>query len=229
MDYNPIYIMYATIIVIIIVLIDHLFFRKEAIITRKLKNKKGLKVSEVQNGNYITFKGKVVAGTSLLKAKLSNRSCVCYSVQLQEYSTENSYWSTASEQNIYQQFFLDVDGAYIMIVPNLMLYDANESYFSMENQKSPEKLDGLPFSFKYTLKEYEEDGYDWKANKKKYLRFREGIIEVGEIVVVKGIAQWKTINEEIEGYSGSKILTLTGTKKHKLIITGITKVVNKTN
>lgn len=51
---------------------------------------------------------------------------------------------------------------------------------------------------------------------------------VGETIAVKGMAQWKAINQEIEGYKGSKILTLTGTKRNKLIITDISNVVNKT-
>lgn len=111
-------------------LIDHVFFRKEAVIQRKLKNKKDLKTSEVKDGDYITFKGKVVAGTSLLNAKLSDRGCVCYCVQLQTYSSENSYWHTESEQIVYQQFFLDVDGEYIIIQPNQIHRDNNKIYFS---------------------------------------------------------------------------------------------------
>ena len=55
----------------------------------------------------------------------------------------------------------------------------------------------------------------------KTLRYREGIIEEGEAIAVKGLAQWKTLSEPIEGYSYSKLLTLTGDKKHKLIITDV--------
>ena len=228
MENNPIYILYLTIVVIIYLLIDHLFFRKEAVIKRKLKNKKDLKISEVKDGDYITFKGKVVAGTSLLNAKLSNQKCVYYCVQLQTYSSENTFWHTESEEHVYQQFFLDVNGEYIIIQPDQIYRDYNKIYATMEDQKPPESLENFLYNFKYILQEYEKDGYDWKANKKKYLRFREGTIEVDETIAVKGIAQWKMINEEIENHKGSKILTLTGTKKNKLIITDISNIINKT-
>jgi len=49
--------------------------------------------------------------------------------------------------------------------------------------------------------------------------YTEGIIELNEPIAVKGIAQWKLLKEPIEGYSYSKILTLTGVKKEKLLIT----------
>ena len=53
----------------------------------------------------------------------------------------------------------------------------------------------------------------------KTVRYSEGVIELNEPITVKGVAQWKIINEPIEGYSYSKILTLTGTKKEKLLVT----------
>ena len=51
------------------------------------------------------------------------------------------------------------------------------------------------------------------------MRYSEGVIELNEPITVKGVAQWKILNEPIEGYSYSKILTLTGTKKEKLLVT----------
>ncbi|MFL1011099.1 hypothetical protein [Flavisericum labens] len=51
------------------------------------------------------------------------------------------------------------------------------------------------------------------------MRFKEGIIELNEPISVKGIAQWKTLKQPVEGYSYSKILTLSGTKKEKLLVT----------
>ena len=53
----------------------------------------------------------------------------------------------------------------------------------------------------------------------KTIRYKEGIIELNEKVAVKGIGQWKSLSEPIEGFSYSKILTLTGTEKQRLIIT----------
>ena len=55
----------------------------------------------------------------------------------------------------------------------------------------------------------------------KTLRYTEGIIEIGEQITVAGIAKWKTLKQQIEGYSYSKIAALESTEKQKLIITDL--------
>lgn len=53
----------------------------------------------------------------------------------------------------------------------------------------------------------------------KDLRYTEGNIELNDAIEVKGIARWKVLKKVITGYSYSKILTLEGAKKEKLLIT----------
>ena len=55
----------------------------------------------------------------------------------------------------------------------------------------------------------------------KTLRYREGIIEIGEIITAAGIAKWKNFSEPIPGYPYSRIAELDNTDKHKLIITDL--------
>lgn len=57
----------------------------------------------------------------------------------------------------------------------------------------------------------------------KTLRYTEGIIEVGEEITVAGFVEWETLKEPIEGYSYSKIATLKGSEKQKVIITDLPK------
>jgi hypothetical protein len=55
----------------------------------------------------------------------------------------------------------------------------------------------------------------------KSLRYREGVIEIGEKITVAGIAKWKTLSEPIPDYHYSKIAELVGEGKDKLIITDL--------
>ena len=62
----------------------------------------------------------------------------------------------------------------------------------------------------------------------KQLRYKEGIIEVGETITVAGIAKWKELNEPIPEYPYSKIAALESSDKHKLMITDL-PLVEKSN
>ena len=63
----------------------------------------------------------------------------------------------------------------------------------------------------------------------KTIRYTEGVIELDEPIAIKGIAKWKVLKEAIKGYSYSKILTLEGTKKEKLLITDEPKALLRIN
>mgnify|MGYP000748910719 CR=1 FL=1 len=54
-------------------------------------------------------------------------------------------------------------------------------------------------------------------------------IELDEKIAVLGVAKWKTLKEPIEGFSYSKILTLSGIDKQKLLITDIKKATQEAN
>ena len=58
----------------------------------------------------------------------------------------------------------------------------------------------------------------------KRLRYKEGIIEIGEHITVAGIAKWKTLNEPLPDYPYSKIAALESEGKQKLIITDLPEV-----
>ena len=59
----------------------------------------------------------------------------------------------------------------------------------------------------------------------KRLRYKEGIIAVGERITVAGIAKWKTLSEPLPEYPYSKIATLESEDKQKLIITDMPEVI----
>mgnify|MGYP000014267264 CR=1 FL=1 len=63
----------------------------------------------------------------------------------------------------------------------------------------------------------------------KTIRYSEGIIKLNECIAIKGVAEWKVLDKPVKGYSYSKILTLTGTKKEKLLITDEPKALLRVN
>ena len=55
----------------------------------------------------------------------------------------------------------------------------------------------------------------------KTLRYEEGIIEIGEYIIVAGTAKWKTLHTPIPEYPYSKIAELESTAEQQLLITDL--------
>ena len=74
--------------------------------------------------------------------------------------------------------------------------------------------------FESLLRQYNIDPLNFLGFNKS-LRYKEGVIEIGEQITVSGIAKWKTLNQPIPGYHYSKIAELVNQGKEKLIITDL--------
>lgn len=59
------------------------------------------------------------------------------------------------------------------------------------------------------------------------MRYTERIIAVDEEIAVMGIGKWTTIDTPIDGYSDSRVLTLSGNSKQRLLITDEPKAMKR--
>ena len=119
----------------------------------------------------------------------------------------------------FQEFFIDDRGELIIVRPkgtprNFISYLVKDHKLSSGflNDPSPE-FDS--FLRRHFIEPTNILGFN------KTLRYREGIIEIGEIITAAGIAKWKNLSEPIPGYPYSRIAELDNTDKHKLIITDL--------
>ena len=97
-----------------------------------------------------------------------------------------------------------------LLIKNLLAHNDENTFFDKKRKIDISQKEGkAKFLKKHGKKSAGLFGFN------KTLRFKEGIIETNENIAIKGIAEWKSFNQPIEGYSYSKKLTLKGTAKYK--------------
>ncbi len=206
-------IMFST--VIIIVVIAHYFSNKK-IMLREFKKTRKKQINRIKDNEYAKIIGKAKHVNRPLIAPLSGRECVYYHIVVEVKADKG--WRRIINEKVNQDFFIESQSE-MAIVKVSSLQKSMQRFYLVKDYK---EKSGFRNDATDKLEAYLET-----HNKKstgflgtnKTIRYSEGIIELNEVIGVKGVAQWKTLKEPIEGYSYSKILTLTGTKKEKLLIT----------
>ncbi|NND63168.1 MAG: hypothetical protein HKN48_08220 [Flavobacteriaceae bacterium] len=187
---------------------------------RELKKSKAESISKIQSGDYVKLKGNALKVIEPLVAPISGRECIFYQVLIEKKGSKNS-WHKVVDATETQDFFLGQQGEMVMVKMDIPRSETqiylekdnvqNSSTFAEPSQRMLDYLEKNGASHKNIL------GFN------RRMRYKEGIIAIDEKIVIKGIAQWKSLKQPIEGYSFSKILSLTGTKDQKLIITDLKK------
>ena len=207
--------------VLAVLLFSAYYFSSKKVIIRTLSKIKEKSVGSVKTNELIKVTGKALHVKEPLVAPLSKRKCIFYTIKIEQHrsSGKHSYWKTLIEEEKFQDFFVESRGEYVIVKPiqhpkNYIAYlvsdkDANSGTF---NDPTPE--------FESLLKQYNIDSKNFLGINKR-LRYKEGIIAIGERITVAGIAQWKQLSEPIADYSYSKIVTLEPGIKQKIIITDL--------
>lgn len=219
---NEIMIIIPLIIVVIgaIILLSFYFSRKQVVLRKlskiPLKPATGLKTSELTK-----VTGKALHVKSPLIAPLSGRECVFYTIKIEKrVSTgKSSHWKTIINEEKTQEFFIDSNGDFVIVRPTHSPKNYL-SYLVKDKRTSSGAFNDPTPEFEALLKQYNIDPINLLGFNKS-LRYKEGIIEIGEQITVSGIAKWKTLNEPIPDYHYSKIAELVSEGKEKLIITDV--------
>lgn len=202
-------------VIILFVLLSN-YFNKKNIILRELKKTEKKSIHRIQQNEYVKIIGTAVGGNEPLIAPFSGRKCLCYFARVEKKG--NKHWHEYIVEERFQDFFVDNQGERAIIKPRSVHFDFRKSYFEIDHEDSSGTFnDARPHLEKFLKKHGKESEGIFGFNKS--LRYQEGIIEIGETIAIKGVAEWKTIKEPIEGFSYSKILSLKGTTNKKLIIT----------
>lgn len=197
------------------------YFSAKKVIIRTLSKIPNKPLGSIKPNELIKVTGKALHVKEPLIAPLSKRKCVFYAMKIEQKKStgKSSYWKTLIDEQKFQEFFIDMKGEYVIIKPvenprNYISYlvpDKNVSSGTF-NDPTPE--------FESLLKGYHIESTNFFGFNKQ-LKYTEGIIEIGEVITVAGIAQWKQLNEPIPEYHYSKIATLESNDKQKLIITDL--------
>ncbi len=212
---NPTLILLIFGLVIIGIIISYFFSKKKRIV-RELQKTPKKQIGRVQQHEYVKLVGKAKGGDNLLIAPLSGRACLCYYVIVQKENDDS--WSTYIQEERFQDFFLESQGEMALIKPTRTHTEFRRTYFEIDHKEESGTFNDAKPHLERFLKKHNHKSEGFMGFNKT-LRYLEGIIEEEETIAVKGVAEWKKTSEPIDGYSYSRILTLHGTDKQKLIIT----------
>ena len=209
------------IIVVVIGLIAFLgyYFSAKQMVLRKLskiplKPATGLKTSELTK-----VTGKALHVKAPLIAPLSGRECVFYTIKIEKRVSngKSSHWKTVIKEEKTQEFFINSNGDFVIVRPTQSPKNYI-SYLVKDKKTSSGTFNDPTPEFEALLKQYNILSVNLLGFNKP-LRYKEGVIEIGEEITVSGIAKWKTLSEPIPDYHYSKIAELVSDGKEKLIIT----------
>lgn len=205
------------------------YYNGKQVIIRTLSKIPHKPTSGLKTNEFSKVSGKALHVQEPLKAPYSGRTCVFYQMKIQKKvrNGKRSHWKTIVSEEKFQDFFVDTNGDFVIIKPNDDPINYRCHLVRDKRQSSGTFNDPTP-QFVALLKRYNIEPETYFGFNKT-LRYEEGIIEIGERITVAGIAKWQSLNEPLPEYPYSKIATLEGDHKQKLIITDLPEVLNNSN
>ncbi|MFK7781508.1 hypothetical protein [Psychroserpens sp.] len=217
---EPIIIVIFISVVGIIIFCTYYFSTKNVII-RTLSKIPHKPASSLKTNELSKVTGKALHVQDPLIAPYSERKCVFYQIIIQQKvsSGKSSRWKTLIKEERFQDFFIQTKTDFVIIKPQEHPKNYICHLVKDKDQSSGAFNDPTP-QFIRVLKRYNINPETFFGFNKR-LRYKEGIIAIGEDITAAGIAKWKTLNEPLPEYPYSKIATLESVDKQKIIITDL--------
>jgi len=209
-------------IVIVGIIVLAIVFSKKNIIKRALKKAPYKRIHEVQNGETARIVGRIVYAGQVLQSPLSGRHCAAYHVEVQELrsSGKNSSWVTIINEEKRGDVVIHdgMGNAWVdsQSVTTLINLDANyssgifndaqqhlEAYLAQHGRKSTGLL-----------------GFN------KNIRYKEGILEQGELVAAVGVGIWGSAQSKKLNLTADRLLMMGPNEKGKLYLTDDVSLTN---
>lgn len=206
-----------TVVVVIMILL--VFFSKKNKILRELKKSPSKPINTVKDKEYVRLHGQVEVIDQPLKAPLSGRDCVFYHVRV-EVKGDKSYQTIINDFN-HQDFYLNSGSEKCKIKSGNK--KTSLVYLETDHERKSGWRNDATARMENYLAKHGKSSKSWLFKANKTMRYKEAILEPGEDVVVKGIANWKRLDQPLEGFSYSRLLELSGDLNKKLLVTDLPK------
>jgi hypothetical protein len=190
------------------------FFSKKTIILRRLKKSDAKKIANVTDDEVVKITGKVEYTGTPLTAPLSGRTCAYYHVLVEQRvsSGKSSHWKTIIEEEVSGSFGIR-DGDYCARI------DSNKVKSHIVDDRKYSS--GFMNDASEVLEQYLSDhGHDSKnfLGMNKSIRYREGVLEEGELITVLGKARWEKAESGQWSDSYGKVLVIGPTDKEPVYL-----------
>jgi hypothetical protein len=211
---QQIYIILVAVIIVGGILFFGIYFSKKAIIKRKLKKAISERMADFVNGDIAKVVGKVEYVSKPLVAPLSGRQCAYYHVLVEQKvsSGKSSYWKTLIKKEKTGTFVIR-DGKYCAHINAV-----NIKSYVVEDRKyrSGFLKDATDVLEKY-LNEHGIKSENFLGFNKT-IRYKEGVLEAGEMIAAMGRGEWKSAAQEQLPDTYGKVLVIGSTEKEAVYL-----------
>ena len=194
----------AVIVFIGLIVFFGYFFSKKTIILRKLKKSAARRIANVTDGEFAKITGKVEYTVTPITAPLSSRTCAYYHVLVeQRVSTgKSSHWKTIIEDEVAGSFGIR-DGEYCARI------DSNKvkSYIVDDMKYTSGFMNDASEVLEQYLKDHGQESENFMGMNKS-IRYREGVLEEGELISVMGKCRWVSAESGEWSDSYGKVLII---------------------
>lgn len=214
---ESIYIFIVVAAIAVIIIISIIFFNKKAIVKRNMKKTVRKPIYSYKNQEVAKVIGKVEFIGEPLIAPLSGRKCAYYHVLVQKKNSngKSSSWVKLIEEEVPGKFLIR-DGSTCAIVDTSLIStylvpDRNYSSGFMNDAES--NLE------KYLAMHGQSSKGIFGFN--KTIRYKEGILEEGELVGLTGMCEWRDVSGSL---SSGKVLVISSNDKTPVYLSDDPKV-----
>ena len=196
-----------------------LYFGRARIIKRKFRKVEEKNIASCKDGEMVKIIGELKYAEKPLFAPLSKRKCAAYKIIVEEYrsSGQSGRWIEIITDKNCTPFFLKNGSEYALIkpVPSELLLSRDANY------RSGAFNEASPFLKNYINRFGKKSKSIFGFN--KAMRYKEGVLEEGEMVAVLGKGKWINVNEletlDISGIGkAEKLLVIEQLDEDKLYI-----------
>ena len=200
------------------------YFNKKTIILRKLKKIPSKKISQFLSGDIGKVVGKVEFIGEPLISPLSNRPCAYYHVYVEQHkgSGKNSSWQKIIEEEVHGKFVIrDGRDSAVVDFTKIKTYLVQDQVF--QSGTFNDATTGLE---QFLIKRGHSSVNFLGLNKS--IRYKEGVLESGEMIAVAGKGEWKEARDLDIPDSYGRILQITQTDKDPVYLSDDPKTLKVT-
>ncbi len=184
------------------------YFTRKAIVKRKLKSAAGKKIADFATGNIAKVVGKVECVGKPLIAPLSGRPCAyfCVLVEQRVSSGKSSHWEKIIEEEVAGTFVVR-DERHCTLVSSSNV----KSYLVEDKEYSSGFLNDPTYELQRYLEVHGKKS-DTLFGLNRTIRYKEGVLEEGELIAVMGRGEWKNSEQVKLPESFGRVLVITSTE-----------------
>ncbi len=201
-------------LVIALMIFARFFYKRRLIVLRALRTTGLKKISDFKDNDVGKITGRVVYGGETVFAPISKRKCVYYRVIVEQYKYQGKsyHWIKIIDEERAGDIVMHDNSGYAVIDPN-----KSKNFLTEDVIQFSDSSDTLTSSLESYLAKHDVDSRGF-FGAHKTLRYKEGILEKGEVFTVSGEGQWnETKDHKLNIPSGKVLVIIPGKAEHVYI------------